>query len=240
MSINGPPDGPPYRIPVPVTDLCGGMNAAIGVLAALAVRERTGRGQHVDTSLYEAGIALGVYEAAGVFANGEVPERLGQSHRGSAPYQIFATADGYMTVGAASEAFWGKVCGILGCEELTEDPRFRTKPDRVRNVRALEAALEPWFQRRTTDFWCERFEEAGVPAGPVLNHAEMLRDPQTIARGMVAEVEHPRAGAMRTLGVPVKLSETPGGVRRPAPLLGEHTREVAREWLADEEAEAAD
>ena len=195
---------------------------------------------HQVNCVFEAGIALGVYEAAGVFANGGVPERLGQSHRGSAPYQIFATADGYMTIGAASEAFWGKVCRILGCEELTEDPRFRTKPDRVRNVHALEAALDPWFRRQTTAAWCERFEEAGVPAGPVLDHVETLRDPQTIARGMVAEVEHPRAGPMRTLGVPVKLSETPGGVRRPAPLLGEHTGEVAREWLAGEEAEAAD
>ena len=143
-----------------------------------------------------------------------------------------------MTIGAAMEAFWVTVCRILGCEELTEDPRFRTKPDRVRNVRALEAALDPWFRRQTTAYWCERFEEAGVPAGPVLNHVEMLRDPQTVAREMVAEVEHPKVGRMRTLGVPVKLSETPGAVRRPAPLLGEHTREVTREWLAGEEAEA--
>ena len=240
MSINGPPDGPPYRIPVPVTDICAGMNAAIGVLTALAARERTGRGQHVDTSLFEAGIALGLYEAAGVFTNGEVPERLGQGHRGSAPYQSFATADGYMTIGAATEGFWATVCRILGCEELTEDPRFRTKPDRVRNVRALEAALDPWFRRQTTAHWCERFEEAGVPAGPVMNHAEMLRDPQTVARSMVAEVHHSKIGPMRTLGVPVKLSETPGAVRRPAPLLGEHTREVTREWLAGREAEAAD
>ena len=239
MSINGPPDGPPYRIPVPVTDLCGGMNAAIGILTALAARERTGRGQHVDTSLFEAGIALGVYEAAGVFTNGEVPERLGQSHRGSAPYQMFATADGYMTIGAASEAFWLTVCRILGCGELPDDPRFRTKADRVRNVRALEDALDPWFRKHTTAHWCARFEEAGVPAGPVLNHVEMLRDPQTAARGMVAEVHHPKVGAMRTLGVPVKLSETPGAVRRPAPLLGEHNREVIREWLG-EEAQAAD
>lgn len=239
MSINGPPDGPPYRIPVPVTDLCAGMNAAIGILTALAARERTGRGQHVDTSLFEAGLALGVYEAAGVFADGEAPERLGQSHRGSAPYQLFATADGYVTVGAASQAFWTSVCRILGCEALLDDPRFETKADRVRNVRALEAELDPWFRRQTTAWWCERFEEAGVPAGPVLDHAEALRDPQTAARAMVAAVEHPKAGPMKTLGVPVKLSGTPGAVRRPAPLLGEHTGEVLREWLAGEEGKAA-
>ena len=239
MSINGPPDGPPYRIPVPVTDLCAGMNAAIGVLTALAARERTGRGQHVDTSLFEAGIALGVYEAAGVFTNGEVPERLGQSHRGSAPYQLFATADGYVTIGAASEAFWRTVCRILGCGHLPDDPRFGTKADRVRNVRALEAALDPWFRRQTTAYWCERFEEAGVPAGPVLDHVEMLSDPHTAARGMIAEVRHPKGGSMRTLGIPVKLSETPGAVRRPAPLLGEHTGEVLRDWIG-EEAQAAD
>lgn len=243
MSINGPPDGPPYRIPVPVTDLCGGMNAAIGVLTALAARERTGRGQHVDTSLFESGIALGVYEAAGVFATGEVPERLGQGHRGSAPYQLFPTADGHMTIGAASEGFWATTCKVLGCEELMDEPKFSTKADRVRHVRELEAALAPWFRKQTTAHWCARFEEAGVPAGPVMNHVEMLQDPQTAAREMVASVDHPKVGPMKTLGVPVKLSETPGAVRRPAPLLGEHNEEVLREWLDAEatgRAEAAD
>ena len=231
MSINGPADGPPFRIPVPITDLGGGLNGAIGILAALAARERTGLGQHVDTSLFESGLSLGVYEAAGVFATGEVPERLGQGHRGSAPYQLFPTADGYMNIGCANDRFWELTCEVLGCPHLTADPRFATKPDRVANIGALVETLTPFFERETTAHWCERLEAAGVPAGPVMNHVEALSDPHCLARGMVQEVEHPAAGRMKTLGVPVKLSRTAGAVRRPAPMLGEHTEEVIAEWL---------
>ncbi len=236
MSINGPPEGLPYRIPIPITDLSAGMNGAIGVLTALAARERTGKGQHVDTSLMEAGIALGVYEAAGVFANGQVPERLGQGHRGSAPYQLFSTKDSYMTVGCASDRFWQGACEILGCDHLVEDERFLSKPDRVQNVGPLVEALTPFFQEQTTAHWCEKFEKAGIPAGPVMNHVESLSDPQTVAREMVAEVHHPSAGKTNTLGVPVKLSDTPGAVRTAAPTLGQHTEEVLAEWTARLEA----
>lgn len=231
MSINGPADGPPFRIPVPVTDLAAGMNAAFGVLAALAAREKTGRGQHVDTSLLEAGLALGVYEAASVFTNGNVPARLGQAHRGSAPYQLFATSDSYMTIGAASQAFWESVCSVLGCEELCDDPRFRTKADRVAHNDELVESLGPYFRRDTTAHWCTEFERVGVPAGPVLNHVQALSDPQATAREMVAEVEHTTVGTTKTLGVHVKLSDTPGSVRRAAPILGEHNEEVWSEWL---------
>ena len=230
MAINGPPEGPPYRIPVPVTDVCGGMNGAIGVLMALAAREKTGKGQHVDTSLYESGIALGVYEAANVFATGEVPERLGQAHRGSAPYQLFPTADGYMTIGGAQDSFWRGTCEILGCEHLLEDPRFQTKADRVANNKELVPELEVFFQKQTTEDLCRQFEAAGIPAGPVMDHVQVYNDPQTKAREMAVEVAHPKVGPMKTIGVPVKLSETPGGIRRPAPLLGEHNDEVITEW----------
>ena len=231
MSINGPADGPPFRIPIPMTDLGAGLNGAIGILAALAARERTGLGQHVDTSLFESGLSLGVYEAAGVFATGEVPERLGQGHRGSAPYQLFPTADSYMTIGCANDHFWKLTCDVLGCPHLTGDPRFATKPDRVGNVAALVEALTPYFKRETTAHWCGKLEAAGVPAGPVMNHVEALSDPHSVARDMVQEVDHPAAGRSKTLGVPVKLSGTPGAVRRPAPMLGEHTGEVIAEWL---------
>ena len=231
MSINGPADGPPFRIPIPITDLGAGLNGAIGILAALAARERSGLGQHVDTSLFESGLSLGVYEAAGVFANGEVPERLGQGHRGSAPYQLFPTADGYINIGCANDRFWELTCEVLGCTHLAGDPRFATKPDRVRNIAALVEALTPYFERATTAHWCGELEAAGVPAGPVMNHVEALSDPHCLARDMVQEVEHPAAGRMKTLGVPVKLSRTGGAIRRPAPMLGEHTGEVIAEWL---------
>lgn len=239
MSVNGPADGLPFRIPIPITDLGAGMNGAIGVLTALAAREKSGRGQHVDTSLFETGIALGVYEAAGVFATGEVPERLGQGHRGSAPYQIFPTADSYMTIGGANDAFWRGACEILDCVHLTADPRFENKPLRVQNAAILAAELEPFFRAQTTAHWCERFEAAGIPAGPVLNHVQALSDPQAVARDMVVDVEHSSAGAMQTLGLPVKLSDTPGGVRRAAPLLAEHNDEVFSDWLAGDAAPRA-
>ena len=231
MSINGPADGPPFRIPIPMTDLGAGLNGAIGILAALAARERTGLGQHVDTSLFESGLSLGVYEAAGVFATGEVPGRLGQGHRGSAPYQLFPTTDSYMTIGCANDHFWKLTCDVLGCPHLTDDPRFATKPDRVRNVAALVEALTPYFKRETTAHWCGKLEAVGVPAGPVMNHVEALSDPHSVARDMVQEVDHPAAGRSKTLGIPVKLSRTAGAIRRAAPMLGEHNGEVIAEWL---------
>ena len=230
MSINGPPDGPPYRIPMPVSDICGGMNGAIGILTALAARNRTGRGQHVDTSLFESGISLGVYEAANVFANGEVPERLGQAHRGSAPYQLFPTSDGYVTVGGAQDNFWRGTCKILGCEQLVEDPRFKSKAERVANNKELVSELEVFFRRQSTNKLCKAFDEAGIPAGPVMNHVEVYNDPQTLAREMVVQVEHSKLGQMKTIGIPVKLSDTPGKITRSAPLLGEHNSEVLKDW----------
>jgi len=231
MAVNGPPDGPPYRIPIPITDLGAGMNGAIGILAALAAREQSGLGQHVDTSLFETGLALGVYEAAGVFATGQVPERLGQGHRGSAPYQIFPTADGYMTIGGANEAFWLSACEILGCTHLVQDERFGNKAHRVQHAVELAEELAPFFQARNTDYWCERFDAAGIPAGPVMNHVQALSDPQSRARDMVVDVDHTRAGRTRTLGVPIKLSRMPGSVHRAAPVLGEHDEEVFHDWL---------
>jgi crotonobetainyl-CoA:carnitine CoA-transferase CaiB-like acyl-CoA transferase len=228
-AICGDEDGPPHRLPIPITDLCAGMNGAIGILTALAAREKTGQGQQVDVSLFETGIALGFYESASYFATNVTPERLGQRHRGSAPYQIFATADGHIAIGAAAERFWSLTCKVLGCEELTKDTRFTTKADRVANNKALVAILEKRLLEKTTDAWFQLLDAKGVPAGPVMNHAQMFADPQTLARDMVVDIDHPSAGATRTLGVPIKLSETPGAVRRPAPRHGEHTQEVLAE-----------
>ena len=231
MSINGPPEGPPYRIPMPVSDVCGGMNGAIGILMALVARDQTGLGQHVDTSLFEAGISLGVYEAANVFATGQVPERLGQAHRGSAPYQLFTTSDGFMTIGGAQDSFWRGTCKILGCEHLLNDERFTSKADRVENNRQLVEELGKFFIKRTTKELCEAFEAEGIPAGPVMNHVEVFNDPQTLHREMVVETRHSKLGKIKTIGVPVKLSKTPASIRKGAPLLGEHNQEVLSDWL---------
>jgi crotonobetainyl-CoA:carnitine CoA-transferase CaiB-like acyl-CoA transferase len=229
MSVNGPEDGPPHRLPLAICDIGAGMFAAIGILAALQARMRTKRGQHVDTSLYEAGISLGLYEAAHVFATGERPARLGQAHRGGAPYQVFRTADGWVTIGPNTQPLWRKFCAAIGRPELVHDARFKDNPSRVANRPALAALLQDVLAEKSTTYWVDLLTAAGVPVGPVKTYDEVFIDPQATAREMVAEIDHPAAGVMRTLGIPVKLSETPGALRRPAPLLGEHTEEVLAE-----------
>ncbi|MBL8672414.1 MAG: CoA transferase [Alphaproteobacteria bacterium] len=232
MSVCGPADGPPHRLPVPITDLCGGMFAAIGVLTALAARERTGRGQLVDTSLYEAGLAFAVYEAAGYFHSGQPPKRLGQAHRGSAPYQVFETKDGWVTCGAATQAMWERLCDILSAPQLKADPRFVEVPLRVVNHVALADALAPYFRQRKTAEWEKALLDEGIPVGPVRTYDQVLENEHTLARKMVLPIEHPKAGKSRILGIPIKLSATPGAIRRPAPVLGEHTDEILAELAA--------
>jgi crotonobetainyl-CoA:carnitine CoA-transferase CaiB-like acyl-CoA transferase len=229
MSVNGPEDGPPHRVPMAIADIGAGMFAAIGILAALQARTRTGRGQHVDTALYDAAVSFGLYEAAHLFATGENPPRLGQAHRASAPYQVFRTSDGWITIGANTQALWAKLCEAMGRSELAQDPRFRDNAARVANRPALAALVQEALAAATTQDWVERLDAAGIPAGPVQTYADAFADPQVIAREMVAEIDHPTAGKTRTLGIPVKLSDTPGALRRPAPRLGEHTDELSRE-----------
>ncbi len=229
MSINGEEGGPPLPLPIPISDIGTGMFAAIGVLAALASRVRTGEGQHVDTSLLETPIAWSIYEAASYFATDQVPERLGPGHRAGAPYQAFRTNDGWLNLGGGSPRFWPRICELLGVPELVDDPRFKALADRVKNRKELEVLLETRFMADTTAAWLDRFEAAGIPAGPILTYDQVFADPQVRHREMVVAVEHPTAGATRVLGIPIKLSRTPGRVRRPAPTLGQHTDEVLRE-----------
>ena len=226
MAANGPKDGAPHRVSTPFCDLSAGVYMATGLLAALEARHRTGQGQWVDTSLLEAALAMQPYEANHYFATGEVPPRMGQAHRGVAPYQVMPTADGYMTIGAGVDKFYAAFCGLMGREDLVADPRFKTIPDRVQNLDALIPILSEETCKQPTDWWLERLEAAGIPCGPVLDHAQVLTHPQTLARHMVEEVDHPTAGRMKMLGIPVKMSGTPGGIRRPAPRLNEHGDEI--------------
>jgi crotonobetainyl-CoA:carnitine CoA-transferase CaiB-like acyl-CoA transferase len=228
MAVTGPKDGPPYRIPLAISDVGAGLYLTIGVLSALQARHRTGEGQWVETSLLEATVSLGVYEAANYFATGVRPEKLGQGHRGSSPYQVFQTRDGWLTIGAAQQNFFRKVCEMIGKPELVDDPRFKTNALRVRNNDAIVALLQAELAKRTNAEWLAAFEAAGIPAGPVMYHDEVFADPQILARGMVGEVTHARAGRQKTLGVPVKLSATPGGLRRAAPVLGQHDQELKK------------
>jgi len=226
MTINGPPEGGPYRIPIAISDVAAGMNGAIGILTALQHRNKTGEGQQVDVSLLDSALSMCVYEAANVFATGQKPERLGQGHRGSAPYQIFPTKDGWLALGASQQKFWEQTCEIIGADNLISDPRFLEKKDRVARQQELAAILAPYFQKENTKHWFEKLDALGIPCGPVMDHLETLSDPHIIAREMIAKVHHPKAGSGRTLGTPIKLSKTPGGVRRAAPTLGEHNNEV--------------
>lgn len=226
MTINGPPEGGPYRVPIAISDVAAGMNGAIGVLTALQHRARTGEGQQVDVALLDSALAMCVYEAANVFATGRRPERLGQGHRGSAPYQIFPTKDGWFALGASQQRFWEQTCQVIGAADLAQDPRFLEKKDRVARQQELAELLAPYFRKETTDHWFRQLDALGIPCGPVMNHLETLNDPHIRARGMVADVAHVRAGPGHTLGTPIKLSKTPGGVRTAAPALDQHRAEV--------------
>ena len=231
MSITG--EGPgraPVKCGAPVTDITAGILAAMGVLAAYVHRLKTGEGQRVDASLFEAGIVHTYWQSAIAFATGVAPAPLGSAHPLSAPYQAFQTADGWITIGAANQSNWLKLSDVLGASALSSDHRFASNEARMTNLPALVATLTPLLKQRTSADWLQRFEAAGLPAGPVLDVSQMHADPQAQARNMVVDVPHSRLGKVKTIGAAVKFSATPSGVRRGAPVLGEHTREVLREY----------
>jgi len=230
MSITGEgPGRPPVKIGAPVTDITAGILGAMGVLAAVVERHKTGRGQRVDTSLFEAGIVHTYWQSAIAFATGVSPGPMGSAHPLNAPYQAFETADGWITVGAANQGNWLRLLEVLEAPELSEDPRFAEPKGRMDHLRELEAALNAIFRKRGNADWLARFEAAGLPAGPVQSILEMQADPQALARQMVVEIEHSKLGPVKTLGLPVKFSETPGEVAAAAPVYGEHSRAVLAE-----------
>jgi crotonobetainyl-CoA:carnitine CoA-transferase CaiB-like acyl-CoA transferase len=231
MSITGEGGGrPPVKVGAPITDITAGLLGAMGVLAAYIQRLKTGEGQRVDTSLFEAGIVQTYWQSAICLATGQSPAPMGSAHPLNAPYQAFETADGWITIGAANQSNWLRLVDVLGAPELADDPRFLENSDRISNLEALDAALSPLFRNHGSAEWLERLETAGVPAGPVLKMGEVHADPQVLARDMIVEVPHGRLGPVRTLGLPVKFSQTPGAVGRGAPVLGQHTREVLAEY----------
>ena len=229
MSATGGEDGPPVKVGVPIADLGAGLFGLMGILAALRARRVTGRGQLVDTSLFEAGLALSAWEATEYWYTGATPRPLGTAHRLSAPYQAFRASDGHFTVGAANERLWPRFAALLGLEPLTSDPRFATAAVRLRNRAALQALVEAVTVGRPRHHWLALCEEAGIPAGPIYSVPEALADPHALARGMVQELEHPRVGRVKALGNPVKLSKSPATMRKSAPELGEDTDAILRE-----------
>jgi crotonobetainyl-CoA:carnitine CoA-transferase CaiB-like acyl-CoA transferase len=221
---------------IPVTDLGAGLFALAGILAALHYRDRSGHGQHIDTSLGDAGLALSVWEATEYFSGRGVPGPLGSAHRMSAPYQAVRCADGYVTLGAANQRTFEKLAETLGHPEWIVDPRFATDAARVAHRKTLVAAIEAETASAARADWLGRFDRAGLPCGPILDYAEAFETPQARAREMSLEVDHPALGRLRTIGTPIKMSETPLDPGRRAPLLGEHTAEVLAALGYDAEA----
>jgi len=239
MAITGEPGRPPVKNGNPVSDINAGVLGALGVLAAYVHRLKTGRGQLVDTSLFEAALQQTFWHASSYFATGESPGPLGSSHLLTAPYQAFEASDGYLNIGGANQANWERIADVLGHPEWRDDARFATNTARMNHRDALVEAMNAVLRKRTRAEWLARLDAAGVPAGPVHSLAEALTHPQTHARGMVVDLVHPQAGATRAIGCPVHFSETPAHVERPAPLLGQHTRDVLREaGYSDAEIEA--
>ena len=229
MSVTGEPDSTPVKCGVPIADLSVGLIATNGVLAALIAREKTGRGQYIDTSLFESALAMSVWETTEYWATGEVPRAMGSAHRLSAPYQAFRTSDGYITLAALTAQQWRQLCATLDHDALATDPRFDSNAARVANRPALVRELEAALAAGTTAHWVARMLAAGVPAGPIHDFSQVFADPHTQARHMIEDVDHPVAGRVRTLGFPLKMSDTPLRVRRAPPLLGEHSAEILRE-----------
>jgi crotonobetainyl-CoA:carnitine CoA-transferase CaiB-like acyl-CoA transferase len=235
MSVTGEPGRAPAKVGVPLTDLGAGLFALSAILAALHYRGRTGRGQYIDTSLVEAGVALSVWESAQYFAEGVTPEPLGSAHRMFAPYQAIRCADGYITLGAANDRLFQRLCDLLGHPGWAANPDYANDTLRVRNRASLVARIEEITVQQPREHWLARFDAAGIPCGPINDYAEAFADPHIRARDMIVEIDHPTLGRMKTLGAPVKMSETPPIVARRAPLLGEHTRAVLVEAGFSEE-----
>jgi crotonobetainyl-CoA:carnitine CoA-transferase CaiB-like acyl-CoA transferase len=229
MSITGAADGPPYRLGVAVVDIVTGMFAAQGILLALFARHTTGKGQYVDVSMLDSVAAMLTYQAGSVFAEGQSPGRMGNRHPSIAPYDTFDTADGPLVLAVGNDEQWRRLCEAAGLQSLASDSRFATNGARVEHYETLESLLAPVFAQRTRAEWTTLLVGAGVPCGPVRSVAEALADPQLQAREMLVRAMHATAGDLTLLGVPIKLSNTPGSVRTAPPTLGQHTKAVLEE-----------
>jgi crotonobetainyl-CoA:carnitine CoA-transferase CaiB-like acyl-CoA transferase len=240
MSITGAPDGEPTKVGVAMIDIVAGLMLGQAITAALFARQQTGTGQRIETSLLEAGIASLVNAGSNYLVGGSVMGRHGNAHPSIVPYQSFKTREGYLVVGAASEAIWKRFCQAIGKPELETDPRFEKNPQRVQNREELIQILREIFLERKSSAWMELLRDAGVPCAPVQTIDQVFRDPQVLQRQMLVDVEHPTAGSVRMAGLPLKFSDTPASVRLAPPLLGQHSEEILRTWLKMAEGEIVD
>ncbi len=220
MSFTGFPDLPPAKVGVPIADLNTGLFSAFAIVSAYVNRLKTGEGQHIDSALLDSALAYTIYQSADYFAEGSISRPLGSAHPMLAPYQAFKTSDGYINVGAANQRTWELLCVALDREDLLQVEEFSSNANRVTNIEELIPILEAIFVSETTNFWIEVLEKSGVPCGPIFKIHQVYKDPQVNAREMVVAMDHPISGQIKAIGVPVKLSATPGSVRTPAPTLG--------------------
>ena len=229
MPLTGDADSPPMRYAASIADMATGMYGVSAVMAALFVRERTGRGQYLDLSLAESQAAWAAIHAGAYFATGKVPRRLGNAHSSIVPFGPYRAQDGYLTIACGSESLWRQLCDTLDLGESQNDPRYAVNRARVERRDEVRQLIERKLASGTVVDWCKTLEKAGVPCGPINDIPQMLDDDQMKARGFVVELEHPLAGTLRTLACPIHLSDTPATYRLPPPLLGQHTSEVLAE-----------
>lgn len=231
MDITGDPAGSPYKVGVSIGDLIAGMYAFQGVLLALYAREKTGRGQKVDVGMLDGLSSLLTFQAGIYFATDKSPHRKGNQHPTICPYETFKAKDGYFNLAVGNDRLWESFCKLMNLEAICKDERFATNPLRVKNRNKLFELIEPVFQQKDMEEWIKIFDEAGIPAGPILPVDKVLAHPQIKAREMVVELDHPLIGKTKFMGIPVKLSDTPGKVMTPPPLLGEHTEAILQKYL---------
>ena len=229
MSITGAVDGAPFRLGVAIADIVSGMFAAQGIAMALLARARTGRGQRVDVGMLDATAALLTYQAGIYFATGQTPARMGNRHPSIVPYETFPAADGEFVLAVGNDEQWRRFCAVIGDASLASDERFATNQLRVKHHGALRPLLVERLRLRPRAEWVAELKRNGVACGSVRDVAEVLQDPQLEARAMIETVDHVSAGAVRVLGVPIKLSDTPGAVRMAPPALGQHTEKILQE-----------
>ncbi len=243
MSITGEPDdvpgGGPKRVGVAISDLFTGMYATISVLAALAWRERTGRGQHIDLALLDCQVAMMANQAMNYLTSGRPPPRMGNAHPNVVPYQAFTAADGDFIIAVGNDSQFARMCAVIGRPELADDADFATNTRRIRNRDRLIPALAKAFKTRTRCEWQDALEAVGVPCGPINALDEVFADPQVRARGMRVDLDHPLAGRVPMVASPMRFSKTPIEHNLPPPLLGEHTDDVLGGFLGLDDAEIA-
>ncbi|MEQ8186904.1 MAG: CoA transferase [Candidatus Eremiobacterota bacterium] len=226
MSLTGDPEGSPYKVGTSIADLMAAIYAFQGILLALIAREKTGKGQRIDISLLDGLVSLLTYQAGIYFATDNPPLRKGNQHPTICPYETFKASDEYINIAVGNDKFWYIFCDLIGLEHIKHDPKFAINPERVKHRDELFSIIQNILSQKKAEEWLTLFKDHGIPSGPVLTLDKVLTHPQILARDMVVNIEHPACGNIKLTGIPVKLSDTPGSIKLPPPLLGEHNEEV--------------